>query len=59
MKAQFENIQEAEQIIRLAMGHILSIGSRPFIQGDIEEYEHCKWLILDAGDYIEKQTITA
>lgn len=52
MKAQFENKQQAEQVIRLALGRILSIGSRPFQNGDIEEYDKCKWLIMDAGEYL-------
>lgn len=53
MKAQFQNKQEAEKTIELAMGRILSMGVRPTITGDVEEYERCKWLILDAGEYLE------
>lgn len=52
MKPEFNNKQEAEQVIRLALGRILSIGSRPFKQGDIEEYEQCKWLILHANEFL-------
>jgi hypothetical protein len=57
MKSQFKTRQQAEQIIELALGRILSIGSRPFRNGDFEEYEKCKWLILDADEYLNTNPI--
>lgn len=35
-------------IIDLAIGRILSLGSRPTQDGDIEEYERCRAIILKA-----------
>lgn len=52
-KMDFNNQLEAEQIIRLALGRLFKIGSRQFREGDIEEFEKCKWLILDADRYIK------
>lgn len=50
--AEFQSKVEAEKTIRLALGRILSIGSRPFQEGDLEQYEKYKWLILNANEYL-------
>lgn len=57
-KSRFTSISDAEQVIKLAFGRILSIGSRPFKNGDIEEYERCKWLIMDADEYIKTSPVS-
>ncbi len=39
------------EICQLALGRILRIASRPFQQGDIEEYERCRKIAMDTvGD---------
>lgn len=43
---------EAMEVIRAAMGRIFRLGSRPSQPGDIEEYERCRALILDAHESI-------
>ena len=35
------NIQEGDQAVRLAMGRIFRMGSRPTQPGDMAEYERC------------------
>lgn len=49
---QFNTAQEANTAIELALGRILRMGSRPTEPGDLQEYERCKWIILDAGEYL-------
>lgn len=36
--------------VRLALGRIFRMGSRPTEPGDIEEYERCRRIILDEVD---------
>lgn len=35
-------------LAELALGRIFLLGSRPFQPGDIEEYERCRAIVLDA-----------
>lgn len=43
---------EARTLAQLALGRIFRILSRPFQEGDIEEYERCRAIVLDASDPI-------
>ena len=36
------------KIVELALGRILLLSSRPEQPGDVEEYEHCRSIILNA-----------
>jgi hypothetical protein len=38
--------EERTAAVRLAMGRILKLGSRPAQPGDVEEYERCRLVIL-------------
>lgn len=49
---QFETAQQATSAIELAFGRILRMGVRATQPGDTEEYERCKWIIMDAGEYL-------
>lgn len=49
---KFDNKQQAEKAMQMAFGRILRLGSRPFEEGDIENYETAKSVFLDAADYI-------
>ncbi len=42
--------QERTTLAQLAIGRILRIGSRPYQEGDVEEYERCKRIIMDLRD---------
>ncbi len=48
----FDNEKEANQIMQLAIGRILLLGSRPFKEGDIEDYENARHVFLEASDFI-------
>lgn len=37
-----------QKVVELALGRIFRMGSRPFQQGDIEEFDRCKALIMNA-----------
>lgn len=39
-----------EKIIELALGRIFRMGARPTQPGDVEEYERCRAIILEASD---------
>jgi len=43
------------RLAELAIGRILRMGSRPFREGDIEEYERCKAIVMDAAEEIRAQ----
>lgn len=38
------------ELIELALGRILRIASRPYRDGDLQEYERCRAIILDAAE---------
>ena len=38
------------QVIRLAIGRMFRIASRPFQLGDAAEYERCRGIILDLSE---------
>lgn len=42
--------EEKDALVRLALGHILRISSRPAQRGDVEEYERCRAIVLDLTD---------
>ena len=46
MKKDTDNDEKDK--IRLALGRIFRIMSRPFQKGDIEDYENCRYIILDS-----------
>lgn len=52
----FDTAQQANTAIELAFGRILRMGARSTQPGDIEEYERCKWIIMDAGEYLGVRT---
>jgi len=39
-------------LIEMAIGRILRLGSRKFKEGDIEQYEKCKWIIMTATEVL-------
>ena len=46
-----ESTDEERRAVRLALGRILRLGSRPERPGDLEEYERCRAIILNiAGE---------
>lgn len=49
----FDNKQEAETAWRLAVGRILSMGSRPAKEGDKEMMIKCEDIIKDAYEYLK------
>lgn len=42
------NPDSPRTLAELALGRILRLGSRPFQPGDIEEYDRCRAIIIDA-----------
>lgn len=56
MKTTFNTKQEAQRAFELAFGRILSIGVREAKEGDVNEYERCKWICFDAAEYLEINT---
>lgn len=40
---------ERDKVVRLALGRLFRLGSRPTRPGDAEEYERCRLLILAAA----------
>lgn len=40
--------QPTEELALLALGRILRLGSRPTQPGDVEEYDRCRAIILNA-----------
>ncbi len=44
---------EKGKLVELALGRIFLMGSRPTQPGDVEEYERCRAIILDATDPVE------
>jgi hypothetical protein len=52
----FNTAQEAQTLFELAFGRLLRIGSRPAQDGDVVEYEHCKWVCYNAAEYLGIQT---
>jgi len=39
---------EKRKLVQLALGRIFRMGQRPTQPGDVEEYERCRAIILDA-----------
>ncbi len=39
--------------VQMALGRIFSMMERPFENGDIEQYEACRALILDAAEPVQ------
>jgi hypothetical protein len=37
-------------LVCLAIGRILRLGSRPTEPGDVQEYERCRQIVMDAVD---------
>lgn len=51
--SNFDNKEEAETAWKLALGRIFRMGSRPTQEGDVEMYEKCKDIIMDASEYLK------
>lgn len=49
---RFDSEKDANKAIELSIGRILNIGSRPFKESDIEDYQRCKFLIIDACEFL-------
>jgi len=43
-----------EKLVELAIGRILRLGSRPFQEGDLEEFDRCRAIILDNTDPVTR-----
>jgi hypothetical protein len=41
---------DQQKLVELAIGRIFRLGSRPARPGDVEEYERCRAVILDATE---------
>jgi len=48
---KFSSNQEANKAMELAIGRLFLLGSRPFQEGDIQQYEDLKSVFLDAADF--------
>lgn len=46
--------EEAEGVMRLAIGRLLRIASRPERPGDAEEFFRCRGAVLDAAVVLER-----
>ena len=44
--------EDHERIAQLALGRIFRMMSRPFQEGDIEEYHQCRYIIMDAVSHV-------
>lgn len=51
--ATSEEISAAPIEVRLALGRIFRLMSRPAQPGDLRQYEACRALILDASEHID------
>ncbi len=49
---KFDNTADASQAAKLAFGRILRMSARPAQSGDVQEYERCKTIMLDAFDFL-------
>lgn len=51
---EFENASTSslKKITEMAIGRILKLGSRKCQDGDIEQYEKCKWIIMEATEIL-------
>jgi len=48
----FDDIQQAQQAMNLAIGRLFRLGSRSFQNGDIELYEEAKKICFDVVEYL-------
>jgi hypothetical protein len=42
-------VMSNEKVIELALGRIFRMGARPTQPGDVEEYERCRAIIMEAS----------
>lgn len=42
--------EEKKSMVKLALGRLFLLGSRPFQKGDIEQYEACRAIILACSE---------
>ena len=47
---------DESKLVALALGRIFRMGARPFQSGDIEEYERCRAIVLDAAEDMTGRT---
>ena len=47
--------QELEELMRLCIGRIFKMGSRPEQIADMQKYEECRWLTLTANEEIKRR----
>jgi hypothetical protein len=50
--AHFDNNQQAEIAMNLAIGRVFALGSRPAQDGDSKKYEDARYVILCASEYL-------
>ena len=46
--------EEAEGVMRLAIGRLLRVAARPTRPGDAEEFLRCRGAVLDAAEALER-----
>lgn len=46
---------ELNLLIKMSIGRILKMGSRQSQHGDIEQYDYCRQLVIDAKDEINRR----
>jgi hypothetical protein len=44
-----------EELIRLSIGRILKLGSRPEQTGDFDEYEKYRWLVMSSSEELKNR----
>ena len=49
---------EARRVAELAIGRIFRMGSRPYQEGDLEEYERCRAIAFEAHDTMTERSAT-
>jgi len=48
---------DLQQLQRLSIGRILLLGSRQEEDGDLQEYEQCRYLVMSAAAELEKRCV--
>lgn len=47
-------VDDEKVLVELAIGRVLRIMSRPFQEGDVEDYERCRAIIFDhSPEYVD------
>lgn len=46
---------DLKTIIKMAIGRVLRMGSRPTQTGDVEQYDRCRWIAITAAEIIKSR----